>query len=423
MIFFFNKISSTFKTDLSVFKNYTFYIFSNSLSILIPILVSPILIKNYNLRDFGYMMLIQSTMLFFSLLFDNGLRLFYIRSISVNRENKIELKQNYHDFLNIKFIFAIIFTLFFLLTVNYIVPLEYKLLCVYSLFIFWGNILNPVFFLIGVEKFTIVSTFNALSRFLYLLFFLTIINDKKHIYLNNLFFGISYCLTALFMFIYINKHYGLKFKFQFNIKKFITQLKSALPLIINNIYQNTDVYLHNFVIGLLAKNNELGLFTAIEKFYSMFKQGIIALIEILYPKVCNTINKKKSNQSLKNVILLLNLFFILVYILVFIFKDKISIYLTRDPGKTQENLLLLFMLIPFFILNFNFKSHLELMALKLDYYLSKVTLYMLFFKCFLFVLLYKFIGLYGIVITLLLTEIFTGWAKSIKVKYTLDLNE
>jgi PST family polysaccharide transporter len=305
----------------------------------------------------------------------------------------------------------------------FFVQYDYKILCTVSLLIFIGNLFNPVFFLIGIEKFTIVSIFNAFARLLYLVSFIFILNDHKHNYLNNLLFGTSYCIISIIMFFYIKYKYQISLNINLKNKNFINDCFNAFPLIINNAYQNLDVYLHNFLVGFLAKNNDLGLFTAIEKFYSMFKQAIIALIEILYPRVCNSLNKKRAKQNLNNITIPLNFLFVAIYICVFTFKSEISYYLTRDSGEVQKNLLMIFMLIPFFIINLNFKSHLELMALKLDKYLSEITLFALLSKSLLCVLLFYLFGLYGIVITLIFTEVISGIAKSMKVNQALFINE
>ena len=83
------KIQKLLKLDWDIIKNYAFYIFINSLSILIPVIVSPILINNYGIEFYGVLMLSQTIMLFFSLLLDNGFRLYFIRQISQNVDHKL----------------------------------------------------------------------------------------------------------------------------------------------------------------------------------------------------------------------------------------------------------------------------------------------------------------------------------------------
>ncbi len=414
------KLNKFFDLDWKLVGNYLFYILTNSLSIIIPIIVSPILIHNYGLEIYGVLMLSQTTMLFISLFLDNGFRLYFIRQISQNREDKLIIFKSYSDYMNIKFYLSILGLILINCCILFFINSKYHQICFFSEIIFLGNILSPSFLLMGIEKFTTLSIFNAASRLIYIFGFILIIHDKNHFYINNLLFGLGYLSTALIMILFIYKKYGYKIY----IKKLNTNFREIKPLILNNTFQNLEIYIHNFLIGAMATKIELGIFSAIEKLYSIFKQALITLIEILYPSACKEVSKtKKKLTKLKGLTFVVFVFLAISYIFIVNFRIEISRYLTNETGEKQESLLIFFMILPFAILLFNFKSHLELMALKLDVILSRITLLILILKIALIYLFYFHFGIVGIVFSLIITEIISGIFKQFFVnKHLKEIN-
>jgi O-antigen/teichoic acid export membrane protein len=401
--------------EKSVVLSYVFYLFTNSLSIILPLVVTPILIRNYNLENYGIMMLHQAIALFLSFLLDNGFRLYYIRLITINVENHDKVTDIFFTFIKIKLFLSFFLTLLYITYINFFVSQQFIFIAYSSILILIGNLLSPSFFLIGIDKFNLVSIINLFSRLFYLaLFFCVVYFDKHNNYLNNLYLGLSYLFGSIVSYIIILKFYNINIFFFKKSNFNYLSIKESIPLVVNNIFQNIDVYIHTFIIGFLVSNSNLGIFIAIEKFYSIFKQAIIALIEIYYPKICGQIKLNISDaiDRLKRLIKFLNIFFIIVFISVFILKTYLSQFITNNSGILAQNLIILFMIVPFAIINFNFKSHLLIMALGYDNKIANISFYSVILKSFLLCILFYFFNLYGIIIGLIIIEIFVGKMKS-----------
>jgi len=401
--------------EKEVIKSYLFYLFTNSLSILIPVFITPILIQNYSIGSYGVMMLHQTLALFLSFLFDNGLRLYYIRLIVTNLSNSEKTSNIFFSFVKIKLFLAIILSLIYFSYIQLFIDEKFTLIAYSSILLLIGNILSPSFYLIGINKFNLVSSINFFARVFYLvLFFCLVYFDTQQNHLNNLFFGLSFIIGSLFTYIIIFVKYDIKISSFFRSKIDLQSIRKSLPLFVNNIYQNIDVYLHTFFVSVLVSSSNLGIFIAIEKFYSIFKQALISLIEIYYPKICGIIqyNAKDAKRSLQKLVLYLNLLFIIIFVLVLLFKTGLSQFITNNTGVLYQNLILLFMVIPFAIINFNFKSHLLIMAYHFDKQIALISIYSIILKVILFFFLFHLFDIYGIVLSLILVEIFVGMMKS-----------
>jgi len=401
--------------EKEVIKSYLFYLFTNSLSILIPVFITPILIQNYSIGSYGVMMLHQTLALFLSFLFDNGLRLYYIRLIVTNLSNSEKTSNIFFSFVKIKLFLAIILSLIYFSYIQLFIDEKFTLIAYSSILLLIGNILSPSFYLIGINKFNLVSSINFFARVFYLvLFFCLVYFDTQQNHLNNLFFGLSFIIGSLFTYIIIFIKYDIKISSFFRSKIDLQSIRKSLPLFVNNIYQNIDVYLHTFFVSVLVSSSNLGIFIAIEKFYSIFKQALISLIEIYYPKICGIIqyNAKDAKRSLQKLVLYLNLLFIIIFVLVLLFKTGLSQFITNNTGVLYQNLILLFMVIPFAIINFNFKSHLLIMAYHFDKQIALISIYSIILKVILFFFLFHLFDIYGIVLSLILVEIFVGMMKS-----------
>ena len=401
--------------EKEVIKTYFFYLFTNSLSILIPVFITPILIQNYSIESYGIMMLHQAVALFLSFLFDNGLRLYYIRLIVTNLSNPEKSSNIFFTFVKIKLFLAILLSLIYFIYIKLFIDEKFTLIAYSSILLLIGNILSPSFYLIGINKFNLVSLINFFARVLYLvLFFCLVYFDTQQNHLNNLFFGLSFIIGSLFTYIIIFIKYDIKISSFFRSKIDLQSIRKSLPLVVNNIYQNIDVYLHTFFISVLVSSSKLGIFIAIEKFYSIFKQALISLIEIYYPKICSNIqyNVKDAKRSLQKLVLYLNLLFIIIFVLVLLFKTGLSQFITNNSGVLSQNLILLFMVIPFAIINFNFKSHLLIMAYQFDKQIALISFYSIILKVILFFFLFHLFDIYGIILSLILVEFFVGMMKS-----------
>lgn len=401
--------------EKEVIKSYLFYLFTNSLSILIPVFITPILIQNYSIGSYGVMMLHQTLALFLSFLFDNGLRLYYIRLIVTNLSNSEKTSNIFFSFVKIKLFLAIILSLIYFSYIQLFIDEKFTLIAYSSILLLIGNILSPSFYLIGINKFNLVSSINFFARVFYLvLFFCLVYFDTQQNHLNNLFFGLSFIIGSLFTYIIIFVKYDIKISSFFRSKIDLQSIRKSLPLFVNNIYQNIDVYLHTFFVSVLVSSSNLGIFIAIEKFYSIFKQALISLIEIYYPKICGIIqyNAKDAKRSLQKLVLYLNLLFIIIFVLVLLFKTGLSQFITNNTGVLYQNLILLFMVLPFAIINFNFKSHLLIMAYHFDKQIALISIYSIILKVILFFFLFHLFDIYGIVLSLILVEIFVGMMKS-----------
>jgi O-antigen/teichoic acid export membrane protein len=149
----FNRLGISLGVEKKVIENYSLYVISNALSVFIPLLVTPYIIRNYSIETFGLISFQQILMLFIALLFDNGIRLYTIRHLSVNRENAQELQKVFNVFMNYKIIVCLVVSLFYISYVILFTSPNMYTVSMTSMLVFYGSMLSPAFLFVAIEDF------------------------------------------------------------------------------------------------------------------------------------------------------------------------------------------------------------------------------------------------------------------------------
>lgn len=391
-------------------KQYIIYVGTNAVSILFPLIITPILIGNYGIEIFGFISITQIFCYFLFFTLDNGIRLTVIRKISKEeclKENEKTIRNFYTLRLIYTFILLVVITPIFFYYFNHI---ERKILIGTSV-IFIANVLSPSFYLFAIGEVNKHSKANAISKICYLILVYLILRDNRNNpELHNLILGIPILIVN----IYLVYSLGL-----FQILKVRASLKSlkglfseSAQLFQTNILQNLEIYTHNVMSSIMLNNTELGIFNAIERIYSPLKQLIIALIEFLFPKYNQLPSTTDKNGYLKPYKRLFVVLFIVITIFGFLFSKNILAAIELNATSSNIILLDLFITLPVLIMLFNFNPHFKLLALKKDFFYRRITILSFIVKIFSSWLLFRIFGMSGLVLSLIITEIFAGLSKS-----------
>ncbi len=390
-----------------IFKNLVSLGFVQGLNLLIPLLVTPYLIKNIGVSNFGIVSTAQSVVGFFVLLVDFGYNITAVRRVAQAKGDKKEIEKIINGVFFLKlFLLMAAFILFLLLV--FLIPQFYKnaftYLCSFTMVM--GYALLPVWYYQGIEKInkTIIPVmiFKLLSIVL-IFYFIKKETDSPYV---NFLFGLTNIFTGIVLYFDICSNYHLSIK-SINITLLKSEFKGSIAMFFSNIsvviYGNSSL----FILSFFLTPYTLGIYSIIDKIIQILKAFLGLVHQVTYPRLCNIV--KDGGLNLLS-------FIKKVYTLVWVFVFTICLFLYFMPGilvsyfvKDDTSILFASKVLKYFsfilfIISLNMPFYQTLLAYKKDWLTVKILFAGSLISIFLNVILLPFFKLEGTVITMYLVE-------------------
>ena len=330
------------------FSDLSVYGFGQAFNLVTPILVVPFIISICGIENYGKIGVALSLAFFLIVFIDYGSEIISVREISLQRDNKVTVSEIFSTTQLAKTImlFLIIgFCSILFFTIPYFK--DEFLLYIFTLSILVGQVLNPVWFLQGVENYKLITIVNVISKLLYLSFIFLFIREEGDYIFVNLYWGLGAIIANVGMLIYLNIHY----KFKLLNKNFVSARKYIVQnfqIFTSQLFTSLQMYLPIMLIGWLGSNVLAGQYKVVEQIVGVFRTYILLSFNFLYPKICYSIQEsyKKTIRywTVSNGINAVFVLFCLV--LIAIFREEVIYYFTKTDIVKISALLLLALLIP-----------------------------------------------------------------------------
>ena len=327
--------------------------------------------------------------------------------ISKLDKNLTIINQYISKVINTK-IFLSIIALFILLIALYFYHFFSKgIFCILSIFLlFFSRSQNVHWIFIGINKINIYFYIYALCKVCSVIFILFFLNKSSNI--TSVFFVLGFFDTILFIFSYLYLY--IKYKFKYNttsLKDIIQECKIGYKLFLTFLsicsLSNSSI----LILGIMVKPEIVGIYSVAEKIVMLIKNCTGVLFIALFPKVCEigTSNMRKLNKFL--FFLFKSYFFLfLVSIIILIFLTNYIIPIFSKIAVDEIRTYLIYLSPIIIIAALGQQAYMSLVITEQKNKYSTVyfgalifNLIMSFFLCF-------FLGVYGIIISLILTELF-----------------
>ncbi|MGV8993408.1 MAG: oligosaccharide flippase family protein [Flavobacterium sp.] len=329
-------------SDLSV------YGFGQAFNLVTPILVVPYIISICGIENYGKIGVALSLAFFLIVFIDYGSEIISVREISLQRDNKVTVSEIFSTTQLAKTIMLFIIIGFCSLLFFAIPYFRNEfLLYIFTLSILIGQVVNPVWFLQGVENYKLITIVNVISKLLYLTFVFLFIREESDYIFVNLYWGLGAIIANVGMLIYLNSHY----KFKLLTKNFISARKYIVhnfALFTSQLFTSLQMYLPIMLIGWLGSNVMAGQYKVIEQIVGIFRTYILLSFNFLYPKICYGMQESyKRTVKYWAVSNGINSLFVFVCLVVIgIYRVPIINYFTKADMLKLTALLLLALLIP-----------------------------------------------------------------------------
>lgn len=283
----------------SLKHNFIMYSFRIISGVLFTLIVFPYVARILGPRSLGKIQFVESIVAYFLLFINLGIPSYGKREIAFIRDSKEKRSQLVLEILVILLITTFVVSILFFLSINYINSLkEYKvLLYLFSITIIF-NFMSVEWFYMGVENQEYITKRSLIFKVLSSIAIFFFIKEREDylIYSGILIFSLMgsniFNFKKLFEYVDFNKN---KIK-SIDLKK---HFKPILVLFTTSLATTVFTNLDSLMIKFFIDDTALGYYSLASKIGRMPLMVTTAIFTVLYPRLCNLINKKNYINYIK----------------------------------------------------------------------------------------------------------------------------
>lgn len=277
--------------------------FIQGLNYLVPLLLTPYIVRLLGPESFGVVSFSQSFAQYFTLLVNFGFDLSAVREMATLSDRKQRSKLFSDVFCSKFLLFLISFLIFILLNLSVDKFREYFLLNLLSFSINIGYLLYPAWFFQAMGKMRTAVIINGIFKILMAAFVLLFIRSGSDFVYYNLFVSGAQVLLGLTSFIYVLRRYN--FKIELSRHGIVKQIQGSAIIFMSSIMINLYTNTNTFLLGILSNHEATGYFASSSKLiYGAIFIIFVPFSLILYPKISAAIkeDEKRGIEMLKRAI-------------------------------------------------------------------------------------------------------------------------
>lgn len=400
-------------------RNLAVYGFGQGFNLITPLLVIPYIISVCGLENYGRSAFGMALTFFLIVFIDYGSDIIGVKSVANNRDNRPELQRIFTVTYGAKLL-VLLAILIIMAVLFWCVPYfsSDKMLFFLGLPILVGQFLNPTWFLQGVENFKQITALNMLSKVIYLVGIFAFVKSQGDYIYINLWWGIGMIVANGIGFVQIAMRYS--FAFSVRVDEVRTQLRANFTMFFSQIFVSIQLYSPLILIGFFGNPTMAGIYRVVDQVIVIFKTYLLLFFNFAFPRVCYLLGTdvnhglgfwKKFNGA--------NFMFVLISMAaVYIWSDPIVAYFHPQQTRPISSLLEFAVLIP---LVMAVSIPLKQLVLGFDhqkFYINS-TMMLVMANVALIVALLPFMGIYGVLLSIIAVEVVTAALFFVKIKNRL----
>lgn len=371
---------------------------------ILPIVILPFLVRILGLEKFGLVMLAQSLATFLIIAVDFGFEISGTREIAISKNQNQKLSEIFSAILTIKLALIIFWFIVLCFLVEFIPRFKENSIVYYLSFgMVIGQAIFPVWFFQGIEKMKFVTFINILAKLIFTVLLFLVIRNESDYYLVPAFNSIGFLVAGLLGLILALKHVRIVKPKMDLIKKLISDsINLFFAKIATNLYTTCNV----LILGFFASDAIVGVYSSMEKLIIAAKNVYSPFYQAAFPWLSNQ-SQAKRVQFLKKTSPFIFGISIVITTVIIIFGDIILQLIYNDPLINKY--ISVFKILGFIAivagLNMMFVG-LYFIAVKMYKTRMRILILTGLFHLPLSLILVKLYSIYGMAISLLITEFF-----------------
>ncbi|WP_181248519.1 lipopolysaccharide biosynthesis protein [Flavobacterium magnum] len=272
-------------------KDFLVYGIGQVVNILTPLLITPYLLHICGFEKLGIIAMGQAFAYILIVVVDYSSYIVGVRETSINRGNHAILQHLFKTTYAAKFLLLFLVCLVTVLLTLFVPYFRENMTVFYlSVSIIVGQVINPTWFLQGLENFLWITIINIISKVINVIgVILFVTSDTDYIY-ANLWLGGSAMAANLMGFLWLVRKYNISFR---NISKdaIADLLKKDFSFCVSQLFFSIRNYSSVMIIGFFAGNYVAGQFKVIEQIINLFRTYLQMFFKFSYSYICFEIDR------------------------------------------------------------------------------------------------------------------------------------
>ena len=290
-----DKLLSLFRIPLTTVINFIHLSSIQVSNALLQLLLFPIIIRVVGLSEFGHVMVANSFAALIGIVINYGTNQSGIKDIALYKNDPENLSQKFYRIFSTRLLlFLVSLTVLPILFWLRIPHFEYYL---FALTLVIAEVINPIFFFIGIEKLFAFNLANILSKLLSILLVLLFVNGASNAYRVNFYLGLSNIILYAPLIIYAIRKFNVLFYLP-GLPMIWQFIKENFSLFINNVSVQLQQSVFLFAVSAAGNPMVLGAYALCDKIIWSFRLLIIAFSNAIYPR-CTILFHQDVNEWLK----------------------------------------------------------------------------------------------------------------------------
>ncbi|MCB9425826.1 MAG: oligosaccharide flippase family protein [Flavobacteriales bacterium] len=389
-------------------KKFSIYGLGQVVNLVSPFLVFPYIIKICGEEGLGKIGVAMSLMFMLIVLVDYSSYIKGLRSISINRDNKVKIREIiatiYFSKLLLFLVVATVATIVFY-TIPYLQS-EF-LLYFFSLVMVLAQAINPTWFYQGTEDFTKITLINIVSKIIYVVGVLFMVMDEVDYVWVNLIWGLGLFLPSVFFLIGLVIAYEIGLS-DFKLNRALNLIKKDFTFCMSQLLLSLKQYSPIVIIDVLGGNVLSGQYKIIEQLIMPFRTFLQMLFRFSYSIIVRKIHThlEKGYSIWKKINTLSVSFIVLSLVVVWLFSDFIFAYLNLQASDFERYAFLLLLALPIPVLiGVSLAQEQLLFSFDMNRVYEKITLWITVLALGLLFVGFYFFALKGIIVAQIIVEL------------------
>ncbi|SDW84517.1 Membrane protein involved in the export of O-antigen and teichoic acid [Hydrobacter penzbergensis] len=275
------------KPFLANFFNLGFIQVSNAV---IQILLFPIIIRIIGLHEFGYAMVANAYAALAGLFINYGTNQSGIKDVAINKNNGKALNEIFYTVYYTRFLLFILSMIVLAGLYGFSVPHARYFL--FASTIVFAEMLNPLFFFIGIEKLFLYNVANLMAKLLSALLIIVLIHANTPGWWVNFYLGLSSTVFFIPLLVYLLRQYQLT-RYRISVEAMRQFLKHNFFLTGNNLFVQLQQSFFLFTLSGVVSPLVLGAYSLCDKIVWSFRLLIVSFSSAVYPRAAVLFREQK----------------------------------------------------------------------------------------------------------------------------------
>lgn len=277
----------------SVKKNFIYNTLYQLLVIIIPLITTPYLSRILGAEKTGVYSYSYTIATYFVLFIMLGLNNYGNRTISIIRDDKTKVSQEFWSIYFMQLVFGLFGVIAYVL---YTIIFSNTLITWILLLYVVSALIDINWFFFGMEQFKITVTRNTVIKIISTVMIFTFVKKTNDVYIYTLISAAGTFISQVVLWVYLKKFvYYVKVGFNDIKKHIIPNLILFVPVIAISLYK----YMDKIMLGKLSTMKEVGYYEYSEKVIQVPMALINSLGTVMLPKMSYLISHKDSKNIKK----------------------------------------------------------------------------------------------------------------------------